>query len=79
MQFYTNPARESDKWSMPDAETFRVRRGDNIKGPEGERLPCGWYVQACFPGCMPDGDPWGPYRSESAAIKAWREMNEEGE
>lgn len=37
----------------------------------GERSPmrCGFYWQACFPGCLPDGDPMGPFRSEAAAIK----------
>lgn len=33
--------------------------------PEGK----GWYWQACFPGCLPDGDPSGPFSSEQEAIK----------
>lgn len=28
----------------------------------------GWYWQACFPGCLPDGDPSGPFPSESEAL-----------
>jgi len=28
----------------------------------------GWYWQACFPGCMPDGEPMGPFKSEHDAI-----------
>ena len=28
----------------------------------------GWYWQACFPGCMPDGDAMGPFDSYDAAI-----------
>jgi len=28
----------------------------------------GWYWQACQPGCLPDGDPMGPFPSESDAI-----------
>jgi hypothetical protein len=30
----------------------------------------GWYWWACFPGCMPDGDPEGPFQSEDAAVEA---------
>lgn len=29
----------------------------------------GWYWQAEFPGCMPDGDPSGPYTSSLAAFR----------
>lgn len=68
-QFYTDPSRALDKWSLPDAETFRVRRGDNIESEEGGYLACGWYWQACIPGCIPDSDPVGPFRTEAAAIK----------
>ena len=28
----------------------------------------GWYWQACYPGCLPDSDPIGPFQSESEAI-----------
>ena len=28
----------------------------------------GWYWQACFPGCLPDGDPMGPFETESDAM-----------
>lgn len=27
----------------------------------------GWYWVACFPGCMPDGDPVGPFSSSQLA------------
>lgn len=30
----------------------------------------GWYWWACFPGCLPDGEPMGPFESEQAAIEA---------
>lgn len=29
----------------------------------------GWYWQACFPGCLPDGDPIGPFKTESEAMQ----------
>lgn len=27
----------------------------------------GWYWQACFPGCLPDGEPQGPFASFAEA------------
>lgn len=36
---------------------------------ERSRILCGFYWQACLPGCLPDGDPMGPFRSEAAAIR----------
>ena len=29
----------------------------------------GWYWQACFPGCLPDGEPMGPFSTESEAME----------
>ena len=33
--------------------------------------PCeaGWYWWPCFPGCLPDGDPVGPFLSEELALE----------
>jgi hypothetical protein len=31
-------------------------------------LDAGWYWWACFPGCLPDGDPSGPFATEQEAI-----------
>lgn len=28
----------------------------------------GYYWQACFPGCLPDGEPNGPFATEAEAI-----------
>ena len=28
----------------------------------------GWYWRSCWPGCLPDSDPVGPFNSELAAI-----------
>lgn len=32
------------------------------------KLIPGWYWQACFPGCLPDSEPWGPFGTEQQAI-----------
>jgi hypothetical protein len=34
----------------------------------GGDLEPGWYWQACFPGCLPDGEPEGPFSTEDAAL-----------
>jgi len=28
----------------------------------------GWYWQCCWPGCLPDGEPSGPFKTEAEAI-----------
>jgi hypothetical protein len=33
----------------------------------------GWYWQACFPGCLPDGEPSGPFETEAEALADARE------
>ena len=39
-----------------------------------EENPCGWYWQSCFPGCLPDGDPVGPFPSEVDALEDARDF-----
>lgn len=34
----------------------------------GSDTDAGWYWQACFPGCLPDGEPAGPFQTAQAAI-----------
>lgn len=36
---------------------------------EGNEFEVGWYWWACFPGCLPDGDPIGPFTSSNQAYK----------
>ena len=69
MQFYFDPSRESDAHSLPDGEVFHSSEFN--AGPcadEDTRLDDGYYYWACFPGCLPDGDPIGPFVSEAEAI-----------
>jgi hypothetical protein len=28
----------------------------------------GWYWQSCFSGCLPDGEPVGPFATEAEAL-----------
>lgn len=45
--------------------------------PEGNRIErereaaelAGYYWWTCFPGCLPEGDPMGPFKTEAEAIE----------
>lgn len=49
-------------------EVFQVVEEDSI-ADEGEPLEPGYYWWACFPGCLSDGDPVGPFDTEDEAIR----------
>jgi hypothetical protein len=34
----------------------------------------GWYWWACQPGCLPDGEPMGPFRTSD---EAWKDASDE--
>lgn len=42
--------------------------GECIVNEDGDCCGSGWYWQACFPGCLPDSDPIGPFKTEAEAI-----------
>lgn len=42
--------------------------------PASDSFATGWYWQPCFPGCIPDGPPNGPFETEQAAIEAANEV-----
>lgn len=49
----------------------RERLLDAIRAITGDQG--GWYYQFCFPGCLPDSEPMGPFASRDEAIAAARE------
>lgn len=86
-QFYSDPEREDDDYSLPDAEVFYMTASDFINSDEGtwmhERMAdnvsghdrqndadslAGWYYWFCFPGCLPDSQPTGPFKTEQEAV-----------
>lgn len=73
-QAYSDPIREDDPHALPDIEVFyrtdTANRADGWIDDEGDPLPGGWYWWTCFPGCLPDSDPDGPYDSEADALSA---------
>lgn len=70
MQTYSDPARESNQTALPDVEVWYhdAASTDCLIDPDGDPLPSGWYWWTCFPGCLPDGLPNGPFETEADAI-----------
>lgn len=71
-QAYSNPAREADKFALPDIEVFYADAGDfggEFDPAGGEEVnEAGWYWWSCFPGCLPDSEPMGPFATEAEAL-----------
>ena len=71
---YSDQEREAEEHALPNVEVFEVDyylNGDALPD-EAHNLPgsetIGWYWQSGFPGCIPDGDPVGPFATEAEAI-----------
>ena len=88
MQAYSDPNREQDPTALPDIELFEIDgRGYSDGKPfvlchdPGETAyglaEPGWYYWMCFPGCLPDSDPLGPFRTMQEALDDAREGLEE--
>ena len=60
--------------SIPDGvevfyRTFTEWQADGwIDDIDDDTYTDGWYWWSCFPGCLPDSDPFGPFETESAAL-----------
>ena len=70
--YYSNRAREQDPHALPDIEVFLVSYEPKAVWPlyleDGSMAEPGWYWWSCLPGCLPDGEPMGPYDTESDAL-----------
>ena len=75
-QQYFDPKRESDPHALPDCEVFYASADELESDAPGEYLPAGWYWWACFPGCLPDGDPSGPFETEAEALADARDFGD---
>ena len=85
-QHYSNPI-ANDPHALPDVETFWHDCRDDAINPcpyahcdDCATYEClfGWYWQSCFPGCLPDGEPNGPFATEAEAVSdaqsdAWQD------
>jgi hypothetical protein len=66
-QAYSNPERENDDYALPDVEVFYLSKNDPMA--HESLLEPGWYWWLCFPGCLPDSDPFGPFKTEAEALE----------
>lgn len=70
---YSDSERESDPHALPDVEVFWYDPShDTFNGCVAlfeEQPEKGWYWWRCFPGCIPDGGPHGPFESEEEALE----------
>lgn len=51
--------RQTDSWACAEC---------GLLGKGSTSDPRGWFYWYCFPGCLPDGGPNGPFTSEAEAI-----------
>lgn len=75
-QAYSDPKRANDPHALPDIEVFYMTRGE--ARTNGWTAGAGWYWWACFPGCMPDGDATGPFKTEAEALEDAQEGDDNG-
>jgi hypothetical protein len=74
-QFYSHPEREQSEHALPDAEVFYLNSKEaKLAFDPQDYAEAGWYYWFCFPGCLPDGEPIGPFETEQAAIDDCRDF-----
>lgn len=71
--YYSEPHRESDPHALPDVQILHSSDMPETFLSQDGGEP-GFYFWFCFPGCLPDSDPFGPFDSAEAALHAAREM-----
>jgi hypothetical protein len=72
-QEYSDKKRKKDDYALPDIEVFHIPDDYQPETEEGEEFPLGWYYWYCFPGCLPDSEPMGPYHTYNQALRAAQE------
>lgn len=75
--YHYDPAREDDPYALPDIEVLHVE-GTLLAQWNGDLMEwdppyeAGWYWWACFPGCLPDSEPCGPFDTGAEALAGAR-------
>ena len=88
---YSDPTRETEEHALPDTDVFYVSDTEAALeqaaldkfeefGEESDEYTmlltaAGWYWWACFPGCLPDGNPNGPFATEAEATANAQDIN----
>ena len=71
---YSDQTRENDPRALPNVEVFYMSEDEARQMAEyPDETEAGWYYWYCFPGCMPDSDPMGPFDTEFLAVEDARE------
>lgn len=65
---YSDPERAADDTALPNVEVFYMAAGEGPATDDGEPSEAGWFWWPCFPGCLPDGEAYGPFASEAEAL-----------
>ena len=75
MQAYSDPTRANEPYALPDVEVFYLSELEasynleNLDHADQDTLTeAGWYWRTCFPGCLPDSEPFGPFKTEVEAL-----------
>ena len=81
MQAYSDPKRASEPHALPDVEVFYISHTEAAEKTREthETWDRGWYWWSCFPGCMPESDPMGPFATEAEALADAQSGCEESE
>ena len=82
MRICSDPSRAEDPYTLTDVEVFSVSPMEAIYNQQNADhadeytiFEPGYYWWTCFPGCMPDSSPFGPYPTEAAAIEAAQDIH----
>lgn len=80
---YSDPTRAELPTALPDVEVFyfdgtaETIEATYARVPDADvPIESGWYWWPCFPGCLPDGDPIGPFDTEAEALADAQEGGE---
>lgn len=74
-QEYSNPKRADDPHALPDVEIYHwtdAEAEEYYPRDDGEPSTGGYFYWYCFPGCLPDSDPFGPFDTYAEAFAAMR-------
>ena len=62
--------RECDGLLISDTQCVQLACPECERQPITRKHDVGWFWQACFPDCLPDSEPIGPFDSQADAIAA---------
>jgi hypothetical protein len=71
--FYVSPNASASCPVCDSAEDSSFYTGSPVTVAQHKEHHIGWYWWSCFPGCLPDGEPMGPFESEAEALEDARD------